>query len=244
VQGLDNVVRSGRGRRPQAQVRNEILATAAKLLFEAGIGSLTFEKVAAATPCSKVTLYKWWASPGVLAAEAFFATAGPVLAFPDTGDVEEDLKRQLRGWIGLLGQPGVGPVIAGLIGASQSDPELAEAWSMGYSRPRRVLAVDRLERARSQGQLAHDVDCEVLVDQLWGACYHRLLIPDEPLTEEFTDALIRVIVEGRYRQRPGSRRLSRFWRGTSSAGQSIVVSTPPSARTAAPLVAEESGLER
>jgi hypothetical protein len=30
----------------------------------------------------------------------------------------------------------------------------------------------------------------VVVDQLWGACYHRLLLPDEALDDAFVDALI------------------------------------------------------
>lgn len=193
---LGDVQRPGRGRRPVAQLRKAILATAARLLFEGGFAALTFEKVAAATPCSKVTLYKWWASPGMLAADAFFTTAGPALAFPDTGNLEADLKAQLRSWVSLLGQPAVGPVVARLIGASQDDPELAHAWSTAYSKPRRQLAVDRLERARAQGQIADDVECQAVVDQLWGACYHRLLIPDEPLTGKFTDALVRNLLHG------------------------------------------------
>src|SRR5215471_2461160 len=38
--------------------------------------------------------------------------------------------------------------------------------------------------ARDQGQIRSHVDLEVIVDQLWGACYHRLLlpVPDQPLT--------------------------------------------------------------
>jgi hypothetical protein len=36
----------------------------------------------------------------------------------------------------------------------------------------------------------------VIIDQLWGACYHRLLMPAEPLTEEFTDALLRNLLRG------------------------------------------------
>lgn len=196
VLGCAAAQRSGRGRRAGAQLRADILATAAELLLSHGIRAVMFEKVAAATPCSKVTLYKWWSSPGVLASEAFFATAEPALVFPDTGNLEADLKDQLHAWVSLLGKPDVGPVIAGLIGAAQSDAELAAAWSTGYSRPRRQVALDRLHRAQKQGQLAEGLDCEVVVDQLWGACYHRLLIPDEPLTTDFTDALVNNLLHG------------------------------------------------
>jgi hypothetical protein len=35
-----------------------------------------------------------------------------------------------------------------------------------------------------------------VVDQLWGACYHRLLLPDQPLTDEFADALVANLLDG------------------------------------------------
>ena len=50
--------------------------------------------------------------------------------------------------------------------------------------------VEAMERAKQRGQLRADLDPETVVDQLWGACYHRLLLPDQPLTEEFVDALL------------------------------------------------------
>lgn len=77
-----------------------------------------------------------------------------------------------------------------LIGAAQSDPDLAAAVSERYTRPRRTLAVDYFRKAAERGQLRADVDLQLLVDQLWGACYNRLLVPDAPLDEEFAVALV------------------------------------------------------
>jgi hypothetical protein len=31
---------------------------------------------------------------------------------------------------------------------------------------------------------------------LWGACYHRLLLPDHPLSDDFVDALLRNLFRG------------------------------------------------
>jgi hypothetical protein len=36
----------------------------------------------------------------------------------------------------------------------------------------------------------------VVVDQLWGACYHRLLLPSETLDLAFTDALVSNLIRG------------------------------------------------
>ncbi|MER7728060.1 TetR/AcrR family transcriptional regulator C-terminal ligand-binding domain-containing protein [Streptomyces sp. NPDC096323] len=188
--------RRGRGRRPAAEVRQAVLETAGALLFEAGLPGITFEKVAARAGASKMTLYKWWPSPGALAFEAYFAAVEDTLAFEDTGDIERDLAAQLHSFVGLLTELPAGPVIAQFVGAAQSDPALADAFAQHYTHPRRRLAVDRLTRAQRAGQIRAEVDPQVVVDQLWGACYHRLMLPDEPLDAAFADALIDNLLRG------------------------------------------------
>lgn len=199
------------GRRPAAEVRAEILEATWALLVDEGLRAVTFARVATASGASRTTIYKWWPSPGSLAAESYFAHSEPGLAFHDSGDVFTDLRQQLRSFVRLLTQEGGGRVIGELIGAAQSDPDLASALSHRYSRPRRQLAVDRLQLAREAGQLRADVDLSLLVDQLWGACYHRLLIPDAPLDEDYADALVENTLHGAastaYRSARGGHRI-------------------------------------
>ena len=64
--------RRGRGRRPAAEVRKEILDAAAELLFAEGMGAFTIEKVANLSGASKMTIYKWWPSKGALALDGYF----------------------------------------------------------------------------------------------------------------------------------------------------------------------------
>ncbi len=186
----------GRGRRPAQEVRDEVLDTTGRLLLAEGMPAVTFERIAADAGASKTTLYKWWPSRGALALEGYFHAVESTLAFPDTGDIEADLTSQLTAFVTLVGTTRAGQVIAELIGQAQTDPDLAAAYRAGYSRPRRDLAVEALVRARDRGQLRPDVDPEAVVDQLWGACYHRLLIPDEPLTEAFAATLVRQLMAG------------------------------------------------
>ncbi len=179
-----------------------MLRAAADLLFEHGMPAMTFERIATTAGVSKMTLYKWWASPGALALEAYFSAVEAQLAFPDSGDVARDLSDQLHAFVALLTDRRVGRVIAELIGRTQTDPPLAAAFAATYSLPRRRLAVERIGRGQQQGQIAADVDPEVVVDQLWGACYHRLLLPDQPLDAAFADALLRNVLTGITQTRP------------------------------------------
>ncbi|HEY6740517.1 MAG TPA: TetR/AcrR family transcriptional regulator, partial [Actinopolymorphaceae bacterium] len=121
--------RRGRGRRPAAEVRGAVLAAAGRLLLEKGLSAVTFDRVAREAGSSKVTLYKWWPSPGALAAEAYFARSAPVLAFPDTGDIRADLISQLTSFVRWLTREGAATPVAQLIGAAQSDPDVARAWA-------------------------------------------------------------------------------------------------------------------
>lgn len=192
----DDRPRRGRGRRPAAEVRKEILEAAAELLFAEGMGAFTIEKVASRSGASKMTIYKWWPSKGALALDGYFHQVSPRLAFPDTGDIEADLRAQLHAFLRVIRDSPAGPVIAELIGQAQSDPELKAAYLQRYSAPRRALAVAAMERAKARGQLGANLAPETVVDQLWGACYHRLLLPDHPLTDEFVDALVDNLFHG------------------------------------------------
>lgn len=190
------VTRRGRGRRPAAEVRAEVLAAASRLLLTEGMQAVTFERVAKEGGASKTTLYKWWPSPGALAAEAYFAKSELALEFPDTGDLHADLVTQLTAFVALLSDDAVGKPLSELIGAAQTDPELAEAWTRTYSHPRRELARERLRSAQRSGGLSADADVDIMVDQLWGACYHRLLVLKVSLDDLNIDRLVTYAVRG------------------------------------------------
>jgi AcrR family transcriptional regulator len=182
--------RRGRGRRPAAEVRAAVLTAAGRILLRDGMQAVTFDRVAAEAGASKTTLYKWWPSPGALAAEAYFTQSRRALDFPDTGDVRADLIAQLGAFVRWLKDEGAEKPVSELIGAAQMDPSLARSWSGSYALPRRELARERLRVAQRQGQLREDADLDVIVDQLWGACYFRLLVLKVPFDESIVEPLV------------------------------------------------------
>lgn len=188
--------RPRRGRRPAAEVRRTVLDAAVRLLYEESLRAVTFERVAAAAGASKVTLYKWWSSPAVLAFEAYHADVRPDLSFPDTGDFICDLRTQLHGFVRTLMERPVrggrnrGQVVAEMVGAAQGDETLARAFHEYYTRPRRQLTMDMFEIAASRGQIPAHMNLMSLADQLWGACYHKVMLFGEPLDNGYVDTLI------------------------------------------------------
>ncbi|HEY5835527.1 TetR/AcrR family transcriptional regulator [Streptomyces sp.] len=188
--------RRGRGRRPADEVRRDILQAAGNLLLTEGMAAFTIERVAQTAGASKTTIYKWWPSKGALALDGYFVAVEQTLAFPDTGDITADLTSQLRAFVRLMTRTPAGRLLAELIGQAQTDPDLAAAFSEHYSLARRRLAVEAVERAQERGQIRREVDPRTVVDQLWGACYNRLLVPDEPLTDAFAIALVDNLMNG------------------------------------------------
>lgn len=188
--------RSGRGRRPADEVRADVLRTVGEVLLTEGIADLSFERVARLSGVSKTTLYKWWPSKGALALDGYFHAVQQRLAFPDTGDIRADLISQLRAFARVMTRTPGGKVLAELIGQAQTDDDLSTAFRALYSSERRRLAGERLRRAQEQGQIRAAVDVQVVVDQLWGAVYNRLLVPDEPVTNDFIVALVTNLLDG------------------------------------------------
>lgn len=188
--------RSRRGRRPTQQVRAEILAAAGELLMAEGMAGFTIERVAARSGASKVTIYKWWPTKGVLALEAYAARVEEVFAVPDTGDIAVDLLSQLTTFVGVLRDTPAGRVTAELVGAAQTDPQLASAFRAVYLQPRRTVGLRALRAAQDRGQVRPGIDLEALSDQLWGACMYRLLMGHEPLDEAYVRALVGNVLAG------------------------------------------------
>jgi AcrR family transcriptional regulator len=186
----------GRGRRPADEVRADVFRVVGEVLLKEGMANLTFEGVARLSGVSKTTLYKWWPSKGALALDGYFHAVEETLAFEDTGDIRADLTRQLRAFAHLMTRTPAGRVVTELVGQSQTDENLATAFRSLYSSERRRLAGERLTRAKEQGLIRDEIDVQVLVDQLWGAVYHRMLIPDEPVTDDFVVALVANLFDG------------------------------------------------
>lgn len=196
AEGADERPARGRGRRPADEVRADVFRVVGEVLLEEGIADLTFERVARLSGVSKTTLYKWWPSKGALALDGYFHAVEETLAFEDTGDIRADLTRQLRAFAHIMTGTPAGRVVTELIGQAQTDEDLATAFRSLYSSERRRLAGERLLRAKEQGQIRDDVDVQILVDQLWGAVYHRMLVPDEPVTDDFVVALVSHLIDG------------------------------------------------
>lgn len=189
-------LRPGRGRRPAELVRDGILSAAAKLLLAEGMAGFTVEKVAESAGTSRTTIHKWWPSRGALALDGYFAMVDERMKFRDTGDIAVDLDAHLRKFARHLRDSSAARVIVELIGQAQSDPHLFGELQSRYFLPRIAIVTAVLETARQRGQIKADVDVGAVVDQLWGACYFRILTTRDALTDRYVSDLVANLVRG------------------------------------------------
>jgi AcrR family transcriptional regulator len=183
----------GRKRCPVAH--QNILCATRTLLEETGFANLTMEGIAERAGVGKTTIYRRWPNKASLVLEAFLEAATKEIPFPDTGSVQEDLRQQMRRMIKLMSGR-EGRTIAKLIGGAQDDPELAQAFRARWLVARREEARQIIQRGKTRGELATEIDPEVLLDALYGPLYFRLLLGHAPLTPRYADHLVALVMKG------------------------------------------------
>jgi AcrR family transcriptional regulator len=166
-----------------------ILEAAADIMLESGFAATTIESIASRAGVSKVTIYKWWPSRGAVAIDAYFHRYRETIAFGDSGDVGADLTSQILLMVAAF-RGRAGEVMAELLGHAQGDPALAEMWRERWLRPRREATTVVLRLGIERGQIRDDVSLAILMDELYGPVYYRLLARHEPLDDAFARELV------------------------------------------------------
>jgi len=191
---LESIAR-GRGRPRDEIAKSRILAAALESVEELGFGATTIDAVADRAGASKATIYRWWPSKAALLIEALRDEVAHELPFPDTGDLRDDIRLQLRNFIKLLtGRRG--RVFKAFLAAAQSDGEVAAVFRLVWIKPRRVEAKKVLEHHQQKGRLRQDADLEVVLDLLYGPFYFRLLAGHNPLCPAFADSIAELALQG------------------------------------------------
>jgi len=178
----------GRGRPRDEEARARILQAALDMLEETCFANATADAIAERAGASKATIYRWWPNKEAVFIEALREATAQELPFPDTGNLDEDLHRQLHNFVKLL-TGRWGRKFKKFIAAAQSDPSVAEAFRTLWIEPRRAQAKAVLEKHQAEGRLSKETDLEVFIDALYGPFYFRLLAGHRPLTPTLAEEI-------------------------------------------------------
>jgi AcrR family transcriptional regulator len=166
------------------------------LCREEGYARLSIEAIAARAGVGKQTIYRWWPSKGAVLLEAIDREASVAAEFPDTGDVVADMRTTIKDVARFQSDPDFGPAFAALIAEAQQDPAMGPLLHERFFRPRRAPIVERLRRAQQVGQLPETLDVEAVLEVVFGALFHRMLLRSGPLDAAFAVFVVDIVFAG------------------------------------------------
>ncbi|HEY3605559.1 MAG TPA: TetR/AcrR family transcriptional regulator [Sporichthyaceae bacterium] len=158
----------------------EILAVCATLLTEIGYERLTIDAVAARARASKATIYRRWpGKPALVGAAMRYITDSDNIAPEYTGDLRADLLSLLTNARDRFADKA--PLLAGMVHAMQSDPELAGFLRADIARCRATTDA-LLARYAAEGVITAS-DPEFVRELAPATIMTRILITGEPVDD-------------------------------------------------------------
>ena len=192
-----------RGRPRDSAVDRRVLSAAWDLLSAGGYEGLNVDEVAERAAVAKTTLYRRWPTKNHLAVAVAAQILGEV-PIPDTGDLRRDLTEfatalaaslnRLR-MAGHYGGGATAGLAAEIVAATARHPDIGDLVRAGFAQ-RHVLARARLQRAVEHEGLRQDIDQAVLIEQIVGPIYYRILITGAPVDRDYAERLVDVVLDG------------------------------------------------
>ncbi|MET9669378.1 TetR/AcrR family transcriptional regulator [Streptomyces sp. NPDC006475] len=178
-------------RRRSEESRRAIFTATMEGLQEHGYAALTVEGIAARAGAGKQTIYRWWPSKADVVLDAMLDMTESRITVPNEGSLSTDLSAFLRSPFGQRGQR---PALTGLIAQALLDPVFAATFRDRFLFRLRSPLRELLDRAVVRGEIADDVDPELLIDVVYGVLWYRLLLEPALLDEEACRPLVALVV--------------------------------------------------
>ena len=183
---------SARGRPRDPTLDARILEQVLDLLGSRGYAGLTLDELAVRSGVAESTILRRWPSKAAVAAAGVERLALQSIDVPDFGTLHRDLHALVHGAVDTFVR-GRGQFVPRLLREAGHHPEITDLLhAVLHTRRqayRRVLA-----RAVARGELDPSADQELLIDMLIGPVWTRLLITRDPITREYVDANVQMVL--------------------------------------------------
>ena len=183
------------GRRRNNAAREAILDAAMRLLARTDGEPMTVDTLAREAGVGKQTIYRWWSSKGEVLLEAMTRHAQVEVPAPDTGSLREDLRGLLEVTFDTADSSPTGALLRTLAAEAAGNPAVADLLRR-FTAARREVLHEILERGQARGELAADADLDLMVDQVYGLLWYRLLLGHRPFGKDAAERLTRALIAG------------------------------------------------
>jgi AcrR family transcriptional regulator len=177
-----------------ARSRAAVLEATVALLGEVGHGGTTVEAIAERSGVAKTTIYRHWPTRAQLLIDAFHSGVEHVDSEP-TGDLRGDLVRVAGGLGAKLRDPRWSRIMATLIDAAESDPELA-GLSAAFTAQRRDVVRKILERGIADGEVRPDLDLELAPLLVGGPLFYQRFMLRRAATDAQLEQIVDLAIDG------------------------------------------------
>jgi AcrR family transcriptional regulator len=181
---------------PRAEAREQaILDAALELLMEVGYDRLSMDALAERAHAGKATIYRHWSGKAQIVAEAVRRLKGGGVAtpFPSTGSLRGDLMSALD-QISCDATDVDAAIIAGVMSAMRSDPELADLVRTQVLDSKKGEFNGIIERAVRRGELPKGGSAELVQEVVSALLINRLVIQGLTIDEGFSAHVVDDIV--------------------------------------------------
>jgi AcrR family transcriptional regulator len=167
------------GRPLDARRDADLRQAALELVAEIGYDRMTIDAVAARARAGKATVYRRWPSKAELVIDAFVHETLGAGELPDTGSLRGDLLALSRRLWDCPGPANRVRVMAGLVSALLSHPELRQAMN-SISGPPHAVVQKIFRRAVQRGEIPAPPDLALVGTILPSVCMFHLVTTGKP----------------------------------------------------------------
>jgi len=172
--------RRGRPRDPQAD--RAILDSARSVLARRGFTGTSMEEISRTAHVGKDTLYRRWKSKEILVQHLLTVLSAENAPMAADDDPRYAFFVFLQDIVRLNTRSDFGAILAGIVGESARNSELAVAFHQFWSE-RRGIAGDIVRRI--VGPAVPDREIGRILDHVLGPIYYRLLLTGDPIDDEY-----------------------------------------------------------
>ncbi|MFF2844092.1 TetR/AcrR family transcriptional regulator [Paenarthrobacter sp. NPDC057981] len=159
----------GRGRPRDPKLREAVLKTAARQLYDTGFDRITLEGLAAEAGVGKPTIYRWWPNKAAVITDALLSgfLASPQIELDEQANGTWD---GIERWLRILAERISGPygeLMRATTAIIATDAVLGEEILVAYSEPARQVLLSYLRRGIAKGDVQPGAALEPIVDIAW-----------------------------------------------------------------------------
>lgn len=170
---------TGRMRNPQA--RRAVLDAVIGSANEAGLPSI--DTIAERAGVGRQTIYRWWSSKSSLVLDAVVEAATSTAPNIRCDDARSDLERFVLHTFHSAGSPPLQQLLRQCVAEAVRDNEAALALQR-FAAERRAILRGIIDRGVEDGDFQFRADADLLVEQVYGLLWYRLLMNNAPINSD------------------------------------------------------------